>query len=89
MRPLNDAWFELVSSFTSHWDRKDENTLILWFSGVPGCDLNYWPMINTFCGPNSFQGFVISERFDKICGKTLVLVKEPKNVLKERLKGAK
>lgn len=83
-RPLNDAWFALVESFTNHWTRKDSNTLILYFSGVAGCDPQYWPMINTFCGPTTTQGFVISEKFDRLCGKTFVTVKEPLDVLAER-----
>lgn len=83
-RPLNDAWFEKVESFTKHWHRKDDNTLILWFSGVPGSDPNCWPATQAFSGPKTTAGFVISEKFDRICGKTALTVKEPLNVIEER-----
>jgi len=66
-------FFNTIEKFTNHWNRVSNNTLVLWFSG-------YKPMEIYECEAAlmKFGAHLVSEEFDKLCGKTAVVVREPK-----------
>jgi len=65
--------YDAIEKHTSHWDRRDENTLVLYFSG-------YRTKAAYDCETEirTFGAFVIGMDFDRQCGKTKVIVREPK-----------
>lgn len=69
----SEQWFDAVKQATNHWDRVNDRCLVLWFSGYK-CS-NYFQAQQLI---GSLGGFFLKVEFDSMCGKTRVLVREPK-----------
>lgn len=74
MTDKKQEFFNTIEQYTTHWDRNSKNMLVLWFSG-------YKPQDGYDCEEalNKLGGFAVSYDFDKICGKSALIVREPWN----------
>ena len=68
-------WFKAVELATHHWDRKDPETLVLWFSGYKTQDA-----YDAETELRKLGGFVLSYDWHPTCGKTAMILKEPKHL---------
>lgn len=76
---VQDNWFEAVMKADRWFSRKDDKNLLLSFDGYK-CE-NYSLAEEVIMAAG---GSFMSVEFDKVCGKTFVVVREPKAVLRER-----
>ena len=76
MNTLRKNWFDAIERCTTHWNRVDGNKVILWFEGYRS-----YESYNAECELRKHGGYVLRSEYDSVCGKTFLIVKEPKTVL--------
>lgn len=69
----NKQAYQALSNANVHWDRKDNNHIVVWTSGYKTQDAYN---IEKFLNQAGMQ--CLEMRFDKICGKTQAVYKHKK-----------
>lgn len=72
---LRAAWFDKIQLITNHWDRKSDSELILWFSGYKTQEA-----YNAETELRKLGGLVLAYDWHETCGKTAMILKEPKAI---------
>jgi hypothetical protein len=75
-----ERWFETVDAVCGHWTRISDNELVLWFSGYKPQEMH-----DAEDALFALGGRCTSQDFDRVCGKTAMIIKEPKNLTNEEI----